>query len=750
MKEVYFKGQVDKIIFKNEQTMFYILGVDIDETDSDYSSHYIIVSGNMIDVKEEEEYLFKGELVNHPKYGEQLKVTYYEKKISSLSGLIDYFSSKQFKGIGKKKALKIVELYGEEDTVKKIIEDPSKLDKVSGLKTSDKNAFVLRLKDDFKNQISIAKLAEYGIPLNTSSKIIKEFEDMTIDVVENNPYLLARTIKGFGFKSADELAEKLGITADSPERYKAALLHVLNEHSQETGDTYVPKKLLVEKTCALLKEARPKESKKIHEGQIMVRLEELWSDNELQIADDKVFSNVLYYSEESITKNIHRIMDGEGFIDESADIDFYIDEVEKENGFPYDAIQRQAIKEAITSKFFVLTGGPGTGKTTVIKGILKTYAKVRKFNLYSDKEIISLAAPTGKAARRMKESTDLPATTIHALLGLFSSDEDELDDPLDESLEADLLVIDEFSMVDTWLAKKLFESVDSRTQVILVGDQDQLASVGPGQVLGDLLQLNEIPKIKLQTVFRQGSESTIVKLANYIKDGKLPADWRMKKDDYSYFEAGGSDIALMVPKIINAALNKGIPASDIQILCPMYKGEAGIHNLNSIMQEHLNPRKGEELQFEYAGAIYRERDRVLHLVNDLANGVSNGDVGFITDLIPSKDSESGQDEIWMNFSGKEIKYERSNWKNITLSYAISIHKSQGSEFPIAIIPVTFQAYKMLQRNLIYTAITRAKEKLILLGEGKAYKKAIATEGSKRNTFLKEMFWKQQFSEEAEN
>ena len=290
------------------------------------------------------------------------------------------------------------------------------------------------------------------------------------------------------------------------------------------------------------------------------------------------------------------------------------------------------------------------------------------------------------------------------------------------------------------LEKQLFTNLSSRTQVLIVGDKDQLPSVGAGRVLGDFLEIDEVPSIRLQTTFRQGNDSSIISLATSLNDGRLPNDFKLKKNDYSYIEGDARKIAAVIPQIFQVAMDKGFSSSDIQILAPMYRGEEGIDNLNQIMQNYLNPKKSHALEFRYLeNSCFRIGDKVLHLVNDINKGVSNGDVGYIRDLIPAKDSESKQDEIVIDFGGVDVSYARSDWDRITLAYAISIHKSQGSEFPVVIMPITNQAYKMLQRNLVYTGVTRAKQKLILLGSENAYLKAVRTEGSKRNTFLKELF-----------
>lgn len=744
MTEVYFKGVVEKIIFHNPDSMYYIASIEIKETDSAYTGDTIVVTGNMVDLQEDNSYVFKGEIVQNGKRGEQLKVSFYELDKLEGENLISYFASDQFKGIGPKKAMKIIEIYGD-DPIDKILEDPSKLATISGLTQRVREAFVQTLKGDYQNQQTIAKIVSYGLTLPMATKLIKKYEDDTLNVINENPYLMTRSVKGFSFANADLLAKAIGIKGDSPFRIEAAFRQVLASYSGETGDTYMLAGKLIPEAYQLLVNSRPEEEQLITDELLKSLLNDFIEDRRFYCVFDnadnnknKIFLYSSYMNEFKIVENVIRIMDSEGYISSNADIDSIIDEVEEEVGFSYDAIQRKAIKEAVTSKFFVLTGGPGTGKTTVINGILKTYEKIRRVTLRNEKGIVKLLAPTGKAARRMGEATGLSASTIHSALGLTKDDEDS---SLEQDyLECDFVIIDEFSMVDAWLGKQLFTNLSSRTQVLIVGDKDQLPSVGAGRVLGDFLEIDEVPSIRLQTTFRQGNDSSIISLATSLNDGRLPNDFKLKKNDYSYIEGDARKIAAVIPQIFQVAMDKGFSSSDIQILAPMYRGEEGIDNLNQIMQNYLNPKKSHALEFRYLeNSCFRIGDKVLHLVNDINKGVSNGDVGYIRDLIPAKDSESKQDEIVIDFGGVDVSYARSDWDRITLAYAISIHKSQGSEFPVVIMPITNQAYKMLQRNLVYTGVTRAKQKLILLGSENAYLKAVRTEGSKRNTFLKELF-----------
>ena len=382
---------------------------------------------------------------------------------------------------------------------------------------------------------------------------------------------------------------------------------------------------------------------------------------------------------------------------------------------------------------FILTGGPGTGKTTVINGIIATYAALHKLNLAKKQELpILLAAPTGRAARRMNELTGLPSATIHRHLGMTGDDDTS---HLDDYLDADFIIVDEFSMVDTWLANQLLSNISSNSKILIVGDADQLPSVSPGQVLADLLKIPLLPQTKLTKIYRQGEDSTIVTLASQIQQGILPADFTEKKADRSYFEASGEYIPDMIKKIVAAAIRSGIPAQDVQVLAPMYRGPAGIDQINQLMQDLINPAEKDQLVFEAPDCQYRQGDKIIHLVNDAESNVFNGDLGYITDLLPAKYTDSKQDELTINFDGNEIVYQRSEWYKIRLAYAMSIHKSQGSEFPVVILPITKSSHRMLQRNLVYTAITRAKSKLILLGEFSAFQFAVKNTGTARKTYL---------------
>lgn len=734
----YFSGTIDRVIFENTSNFFKIILLEIDDTDSDFDDFEIIVTGTIADVIEGENYTFWGELTQHPKYGQQLKVERYQRAKPSSAGLIKYFSSQHFKGIGKKTAEKIIHLYGD-DPIDNILEDPDKLESISGLSKANRENLVSKLRLNYGAEQILAKLAKYGLNNKTAVQIFERYKEESLTVITENPYQLVEDIQGIGFKMADKLAEQVGINSDAPQRFRAALVHTLLETSIDKGDTYIEAKELLEKSLFILEEVRQVE---LDPSQIAQELTQLISEDKVQNIGTKIFDNTLFYAESGIHKHLTRILDRplEKEIS-SQDIQTEIKHIQAEFNINYDKAQKNAIQKAIQSKVFLLTGGPGTGKTTVINGIIKVYANLHQIDLQKSDLPIILAAPTGRAARRMNELTGLPSATIHRHLGLNGDSEYQA---LDVFLDCDLIIIDEFSMVDTWLANQLFSAIASNTQIVIVGDSDQLPSVGPGQVLADLLKINRLPQVSLTKIFRQSEDSTIVTLANQIRQGRLPTDFTAKKADRSYFEAQSTHIPQMIQKIVSSALKSGIDAQEIQILAPMYRGQAGITHLNKLMQDLLNPLNN-QLEFQFNDLHFRKGDKVLHLINDAQINVFNGDIGYITDLIPAKYTESKQDEMILDFDGTEINYPRNEWLKITLAYAMSIHKSQGSEFKVVILPVTRQSGRLLQRNLIYTAITRSKSKLVMLGEIAAFDNAIKNEGTKRKTYLIERFKKDECS-----
>ncbi|GBG95936.1 SF1B family DNA helicase RecD2 [Lactococcus termiticola] len=744
-EQVSFTGRIEAIFFSNPSNFYKVLLLEIEDTDTDYGDSEIVVTGTIAEVTEGESYSFKGRLTTHAKYGEQLAVESYEKAVpTSAGGLIKYFSSDKFSGVGAKTAQKIVELYPV-DTVDQLLDHPESLESI--MTPAKAKSFMKVLKENHGMEKIFSSLAEFGISSRLTFEIYELYKEESLEKVRSNPYQLVEDIKGIGFKTADKIAEELGIASDSPERFRAALLHVVESQSAETGDTYIEAKELLEKAIQLLLEARQSQ---VAPDALATELKGLIDDGLVQQEGRKIFENSLYFAESGIANSLMKMLDRKGDDFSEAEILEAIEEVEADFDMSYADQQKAAIVQAIQSQFSILTGGPGTGKTTIIRGFIEVYAKLYKVDLdeshYTDDLFpILLAAPTGRASRRMNEMTGLSAATLHRHLGL--TQEDEPGDDFSNDLSGSLLIVDEFSMVDTWLANKLFQAIAPSMKVLLVGDSDQLPSVGPGQVFADLLKIPKIPAVRLDKIFRQGDDSTIVDLAHSIKEGQLPADFKKRKPDRSYFEARGPQVAKLVEQIASAWIRRGNDPFELQLLAPMYKGNAGIDALNKLLQELFNPKDDDALEFVYRDKNYRLGDKVLHLVNDAVSNVFNGDLGQIKELIPAKHSESKQDEIVMDFDGEEVVYPRAEWYKITLAYAMSIHKAQGSEFSSVIIPMVSSYSRMLERNLLYTGITRAKQSLILIGEETAFRQAVQKEGANRKTYLLERFPEMEISVE---
>ncbi|MFZ2577056.1 MAG: ATP-dependent RecD-like DNA helicase [Lactococcus hircilactis] len=731
--KIYFTGEIAALFFSNSSNFYKVLLLEIDDTNADYEDSEIVVTGTIGEVIEGDSYTFFGHLTTHPKYGEQLAVETYEKAVpTSTAGLINYFSSDKFPGVGKKTAEKIVARF-KENTVDHILEAP---EAISDLLTPAKHKqFIKKLRENHGMEKILSKLAEYGLSSKQTFQIYEIYKEKTLEIIEENPYLLVEEVKGVGFKTADQMAKNLGITSDSEERFKAALMHILKTDPMESGDTYIEAKTLLDRTVMLLEESRKVE---VATEKVADALLSLLEEGKIQKEGTKLFENSLFFAEEGIKKSLSALTKRHGQDFKEEKLLSVLTEIEKDLGITYDVLQKQAIIGAMNHQFFVLTGGPGTGKTTIINGFIELYSRIYKVDLdethYNDALFpILLAAPTGRASRRMNELTGLSAATLHRHLGLNT---DDAEDEKGQELSGSLLIVDEFSMVDTWLANKLFQAIPASMKVLLVGDSDQLPSVGPGQVFADLLRSDKIPAVRLNKIFRQDSDSTITSLAHAIKEGQLPKDFTAKKKDRSYFESSTQQVPEFISQIATAWKKRGNDPFELQILAPMYKGQAGINHLNALLQELFNP-KGDRLEFNFNTVQYRAGDKILHLVNDAQANVFNGDLGVITDLVAAKFTDSKQDEIIMDFDGQELTYPRAEWYKITLAYAMSIHKSQGSEFSTVIVPMVSSYSRMLERNLLYTAVTRAKQSLILLGESRAFAQAVAKEGSNRKTYLVE-------------
>lgn len=730
-------GSVKAIFYQNPTNFYKVMLVSVDETNTPYKEQEIVMTGNFGDIIEGEPYEFIGNLVDHPKYGKQFQVVTYKKsKPTSENGLVDYLSSDAFPGIGRKTAEKIIEVLGSE-AIDIIMSHPERLMEVPAMTKKRQEVLQEGIRANYGMEQIIVSLHEFGFGSQLAMNIYQKYKGETLHLIEENPYKLTEEIEGIGFKRADQLAEQVGISADAPARIQAAIQYELFQNSMSEGNTYLEAQVLLELVISLLEGSRPVE---ISPDTVASEIIHLVEEGKIQQEQTKIFENSLFFSEHGIASSIKRLLARKKTIKYAEeDIDKIIKNIEETKGIKYGDSQIVAMKEAIKSPMFILTGGPGTGKTTVINGIVSLFAELNELSLDImdyHKEIFPflLAAPTGRAAKRMNETTGLPSGTIHRLLGLTAGDKINLEEV--QELEGGLLIVDEMSMVDTWLANALLKAIPTNMQVIFVGDKDQLPSVGPGQVLHDLLRVDEIPSRELTEIFRQGDDSTIITLAHSIKNGKLPDDFTQNKKDRSFFECSATQIESMIRQIVTKAQGKGFTAQDIQVLAPMYRGVAGIDNINKMMQEIFNANPdGSRKEVQWNDKIYRIGDKVLQLVNEPELNVFNGDMGEIVGIVYAKDSENKVDELVLSFDQSEVTYQRNEWSKITLSYCCSIHKSQGSEFKMVIMPMVRQYYRMLQRNLLYTGLTRSKELLILLGEQQAFLQATEKEGTNRQTYL---------------
>lgn len=592
-ERTFFVGHVAAIFFQNPSNFYKVLLVKVTENNADYKDSEIVVTGSFGEIQEEEKYRFFGELVNHPKYGVQLKAeSYQQEQPTSEQGLIAYLSGEKFPGIGKKTAEKIVDLLGEE-AIDRMLEEPTLLEQIPGLNESKQKMILDTVRQNHGMDQVIVGLSRYGFGSQLSFAIYQAYKNEALAIIEENPYQLVEDIEGIGFKRADGIAEQLGIEASSPQRFRAAVLHQIFAQSLQTGNTFIHAQDLLEQTLRLLETSRPIE---IAPDDLASTIIQLVEEGKIQQEETRLYENSLYFSEWGIASSIERLLSRKKeIVYPEKTISKTLRKIEKHLGITYGSSQEEAIKEAIRSPLFILTGGPGTGKTTVINGIVQLFAELNDLDLepskYSDETFpILLAAPTGRAAKRMNETTGLPSGTIHRLLGLNGREKAPSISP--KELEGGLLIVDEMSMVDTWLANTLFKSIPTNMQVIFVGDKDQLPSVGPGQVLHDLLAIDAIPKQELTEIYRQGDGSSIIPLAHAIKNGQLPADFTQNQKDRSFFACDAYKIEPLIAQIVKRAKDKGYTPQDIQVLAPMYRGAAGIDALNKMMQEIFNPNDG--------------------------------------------------------------------------------------------------------------------------------------------------------------
>lgn len=739
------KGKHLVTIFHNEQNLYTVLRIRVEETNHEYEDKEAVITGYFPKIHEQETYIFFGEFKDHPKFGMQFQTKHFRKDIpQTKQGVAAYLSSEMFKGIGKKTAENIVETLGE-NAISKILNQPSLLDSVPKLPPDKaKMLYDTLMEHQGLEQVMVA-LNQYGFGPQLSMRMYQTYKDDTLDIIQKNPYKLVEDIEGIGFGRADELGYQLGISGNHPDRIKAACLYSLENESMQTGHVFVHAEDLLIQVKNLLEENKRDQIEFTDISTEILKLEE---EGKLIGEEKRVYLPSLYYAEKGLVTSINKILEQTEYNEQFPESEFLLalGNLEERLKVQYAPTQREAIQTALMSPMLILTGGPGTGKTTVIKGIVELYAELhgcslepKDYHKKGEPFPFLLAAPTGRAAKRMSESTGLPAVTIHRLLGFNGTEVFDHDDA--SPLEGKILIVDETSMLDIWLANQLFKALPDTIQVILVGDEDQLPSVGPGQVLKDLLRSEVVPTVRLTDIYRQAEGSSIIELAHDIKKGFLPPNVTIKQPDRSFIKCSTAQIPQVIEKVALNAKTKGYSAKDIQVLAPMYRGPAGIDRLNVLLQEIFNPNPdGTRKELAFGDVKYRIGDKVLQLVNQPESNVFNGDIGEIISIIYAKENTEKQDMVYISYEGNEVSYTRQDLNQITHAYCCSVHKSQGSEFPIVILPITRSYFRMLRRNLIYTAITRSKQSLILCGEEEALRMGVerADEQSRQTTLSQKL------------
>lgn len=696
---------VERITYQNPENGYSVMRVKVKGYDE-----LVTLVGNLLEVPAGSVLLCEGDWKVDKRYGSQFVAQTWEEVMpATLYGIEKYLGSGLVKGIGPKFAQLIVNRFGL-DTIEIIETDIKRLYEVPGIgqKRVEKIAESWEKQKDIKNVMLF--LQGYGVSTAYAAKIYRQYGKESIDTVKTNPYKLADDIWGIGFKTADTIASKMGYEKNDLRRLKSGVTYTLS-HMAEEGNVYAEEEQLVKSAIELLDADEAPVRQAISE---MLQTEDLIADAEA------IYMPPFYYAEVGTANRLNKLLDCvEGSL---FNIIPDISVISKQTGIDYDEVQAEAIREAVSSKVMVLTGGPGTGKTTTTQGII---AALKAMGLR-----ILLAAPTGRAAKRMSEATRMEAKTIHRLLEYNPKDGYKRND--DNPLEGDVLIVDECSMIDLLLMNNLMKAIPGGMRLVLVGDIDQLPSVGAGNVLRDIIDSKRIPVIRLTRIFRQAQESRIVMSAHAINKGVFPDTSNGKNTDFFFIQQEDPEQAVdTIVKLVKERLPNAYkrPTSDIQVLTPMQRGVVGAANLNMALQTVLNPG---QVSLNRSGYSFRQGDRVMQLRNNYDKEVFNGDLGYI-ERVDMEDRT-----LFVCFDGRMVEYDVSELDELTLAYATTIHKSQGSEYPIVVMPVLMTHYVMLQRNLIYTGITRAKKICVLVGTKKALSFAIRNLSVlKRNTKLKE-------------
>lgn len=727
----YIKGKYKKSIFISDKG--YIIGLfHLEETNnqifSDFIDKTITFTGYFHELNEGDAYIFHGEEIEHPRYGLQFNVKEYEKvKPQDKDGVIEFLSSSLFPNVGKKLATSIVDTLGDK-CLDKILEDKSILNLVPKMTIKKMDLIYDNLlKYDESHQI-IVSLTELGFNMKDSLEIYNKYKTNTLSIINDNIYRLIDDGLDISFLKIDEIGRKLNIDRLDDNRLEALIVYLMKSMVFKSGDTYLNYQDIYDELCKFLNLG-------FDEIKFDDYLNRLNAKYKVCIEGRKYYLKEMFDAGNNIVNKIEVLLKLPK--DKYKNIDSLILEHENIYGIKYNELQKEAIKSAIEENILIITGGPGTGKTTIIKEIIELYRLLKKISPDDLEKEIKLLTPTGRASKRLQESTGYPATTIHRFLKWNKENNTFLVDEYNKDYSK-LIIIDEVSMIDEQLLDSLFKGLTDNIKVILVGDYNQLPSVSPGQVLKDFIESGVIKTIKLEELYRQSRNSYINILANEIKNNDLSPNFLDKKSDYNFLECSSHSIRSNLINLSKQIIEKGYDYKIVQIMAPMYKGENGIDILNKDLQEIFNPRNKEKLEVKIGDVVFRENDKVLQLVNMPDENIFNGDIGVINRIVPANISKSGKNEIYIDFDSNIVKFLPKDFNKFRHGFVISIHKSQGSEFDVVIIPVANSYYRMLYRKLIYTGITRAKRKLIILGEAEAFVNAISNNQELiRNTSLKE-------------
>lgn len=699
-----YTGIIKYIRFYSEETKFVVMNVEVEEEDT-----IVSMTGYMSYVNKEDKYRFKGEYVMHPRYGKQFQIESYEVvPVNDEKEIIRYLSSSLFKGIGEKQATLIVEALGK-DAITRIKENKHVLDHIKGMSEEKRDRIYNVLSTQDFDQEVLSFFLGHGISTKNLALIQGHYNEKTLEVLSTNPYQLIEDIDGIGFKTADDLAIKIGIDPFDENRLKAAVIYCLKERCFQSGSTYQYYDSIYSMFFKVMDD--------FNQDAFDIYLNAVIDEGKIILEEDRYYPYDLYHSEETIAQGINHWLELPENDYDQEDVNKYIMKIEKDLALEYDIKQKEAISLFLRYPLMILTGGPGTGKTTIVQALLKVYMSI------NPEKKIALVAPTGRAAKRLSELTGLEACTIHRLLKWdLHSNRFAMDS--EHPLDIDMLIIDEFSMVDSLLFSHLIEAGYKISKLLLVGDDQQLPSVAPGTLLKDLLQYQQIPTIRLTHIYRQSQESGIIQLAHHLRKNEYNEQLFLDYPDLYFQNSSSYDIVEHVRFLVQKAIEEGYDENDIQVLAPMYNGRAGIDAFNDCLQELFNPADPLKNELRVGKRIFREGDKILQLKNRVDDNVFNGDIGKLVEICYKDNFEYLEDTMIVDFDGTFVEYTKKDFMTITHAYCISIHKAQGNEFPIVILAILNDYYIMLKKNLIYTGITRAKKTLFVIGNHQAFLRGI--------------------------